>query len=82
MKNALLELPIISNKKIGEKIIYLVDKMLSLNKRLNEIGEKKTEERARIEDEIKRTDKEIDELVYKLYGITNDERKIIEESLQ
>ncbi len=56
--------------------------MLALNKRLNEIGDKKTDERARIEEEIKRTDAEIDELVYKIYGITEEERKIIEESLR
>ncbi len=60
----------------------LVDKMLSLNKRLNEIGDKKTDERARIEEEIKKTDAEIDELVYKIYDITEEERKIIEESLK
>ncbi len=61
-----------------EIIIKLVDKMLSLNKRLNEFGDKKTDERARIEEEIKKTDKEIDELVYKLYDITEEEKKIIE----
>ena len=61
-----------------QPIIKLVDKMLSLNKRLNEIGDKKTDERARIEEEIKKTDAEIDELVYKIYDITEDEKKIIE----
>ena len=64
-----------------EPLIDRVDKMLSLNKRLNEIGDKKTDQRARIDEEIKRTDAEIDELVYKLYGITEEEKKIIEESL-
>jgi len=63
-------------------IIKLVDKMLSLNKRLNEIGDKKTDERARIEEEIKKTDAEIDEQVYKIYGVTTEEKKIIEESLR
>jgi type I restriction-modification system DNA methylase subunit len=63
-------------------LIQLVDKMLSLNKRLNEIGDKKTDERADIEEEIKHTDNEIDELVYKIYGITEEEKKIIEESLK
>ncbi|GAB4452312.1 MAG: hypothetical protein OHK0036_13770 [Bacteroidia bacterium] len=62
------------------KIIKLVDKMLTLNRRLNEIGDKKTDERARIEKEIKKTDAEIDEIVYKIYGITEEEKKIIEES--
>ena len=61
-----------------QPFIKLADKMLSLNKRLNELGDKKTDERARIEEEIKKTDKEIDELVYKLYDITEEEKKIIE----
>jgi len=65
-----------------QPLIKLVDKMLSLNKCLNEIGAKKTDERAEIEEEIKHTDNEIDELVYKIYGITDEEKKIIEESLK
>ena len=56
--------------------------MLSLNKRLNEIGDKETEEKKKIQTEIEKTDHEIDELVYKLYGITEEEKKIIEESLK
>ena len=35
-----------------------------------------------MEAEIRKTDKEIDEMVYKLYGITEEEKKIIEESLK
>lgn len=35
----------------------------------------------RLEREIAATDEEIDELVYELYGITKEERKIIEETL-
>lgn len=65
-----------------QPIIKLVDKMLSLNNRINEIGNKKTDERAKIEEEIKKTDNEIDELVYKIYGITEEEKKIIEDSLK
>ena len=63
-----------------QPVIRLVDKILSLNKRLNEIGDKKTDEKVKIEEGIKKTDKEIDELVYKIYGITENEKKIIEES--
>ncbi|MEM4347550.1 MAG: N-6 DNA methylase [Candidatus Altiarchaeota archaeon] len=80
----LKELPLYPNvdKTKKERIITLVDKMLALNKRLNEIGDKKTDERAKIEEEIKKTDAEIDELVYKIYAITEEEKKIIEESLK
>jgi len=53
-----------------------------LNKKLSSIGNKKTSETAKIEEEIKRTDAEIDVLVYKLYGLTPEEIKIVEESLK
>lgn len=56
--------------------------MLFLNKCLSEIGDKKTDERARIDEEIKKTDAEIDEMVYKIYSITTEEKKVIEEDLQ
>jgi type I restriction-modification system DNA methylase subunit len=59
-----------------------VEKILQLNEKLLRIGDKLTDERARIEDEIKKTDSEIDELVYKIYGITEDERTTIEDSLK
>lgn len=65
-----------------DRIIHFVDKMLSLNKRLKDIGDKKTAQTAKLEEEIDRTDQEIDELIYELYGITDEEKKIIEESLR
>jgi len=65
-----------------QPLIKLVDKMLSLNKRLNIIGDKKTDERERIESEIKKTDTAIDQLVYKLYGITEPEQNIIDKSIK
>jgi hypothetical protein len=80
----LRELPI---KKLDfdaqKSLIDLVDKMLSLNETLiEEYGSRRTDERARIEDEIKRRDGEIDRLVYKLYNITPEEEKVIEESFK
>jgi len=75
------DLPIkIDNNR--QNLIKLVAKILSLNKRLNEIGDKKTNQRVRIEEEIRKTDAQIDELVYKIYGITAREKRIIEESLK
>jgi D-ribose pyranose/furanose isomerase RbsD len=71
------------NTRIDNNIFTsLVDKMLSLNKLINEIGNKITDERARIEEKIKETDAKIDELVYKIYEITEAEKKIIEDSLK
>ncbi len=84
IKRSYLEaIPIkIISKAEQQPIITLVDKMLSLNKRLGEIGDKRTDERARVEEEIRKTDAEIDELVYGIYGITEEEKKIIEASLK
>jgi len=57
--------------------------MIEMNdQRLNELKDKSTDEKAKIEAEIKKTDQEIDELVYKLYSITEAEKKVIEESLR
>ncbi|MBI5159054.1 hypothetical protein HY992_02945 [Candidatus Micrarchaeota archaeon] len=47
-----------------------------------ELGGKPSSERQRLEVEVARTDKEIDELVYQLYGITEKEKKVIEESFK
>jgi type I restriction-modification system DNA methylase subunit len=64
------------------EITQRVKKMLQLNETLLKIGDKLTDERARIENEIEKTDSEIDELVYRIYGITESEKKIIESSLK
>ncbi|MCK4589529.1 MAG: N-6 DNA methylase [Nanoarchaeota archaeon] len=63
-------------------IINFVDTLIDLKETLKEMGDKKTSQSAKIEEEIKRIDEKIDELVYKIYGITEKEKKIIEESLK
>lgn len=68
----------IINEPEQQEIVELVDKTLSLNKRLNQIGDKITDEQVRIEKEVEKIDCQIDELVYKVYGITEKEQKIIE----
>ena len=71
------------NIKIDNSIfIEVANRMLSFNKRLDEIRGKRTDEYARIEEEIRKTDAEIDELVYDIYGLTNEEKKIIEASVK
>ena len=64
------------------EITQRVEKMLQLNETLLKMGDKLTDERARIENEIGKTDSEIDELVYKIYGIAEGEKKIIKSSLK
>ena len=49
--------------------------MLELNKRLKgAVGR----EREELERSVERTDREIDELVYRLYGLTEEEKAIME----
>lgn len=67
-----------SDKRISETIIGMINKRILLSKQRIQ----KTSNQNKIEEEIKNTDKEIDELVYKLYSITEEEEKIIEESLK
>ena len=70
------------NKNVYENIVKKVSLILDLNKRLIEIQDKQTDSKAQLEKEIQKLDNEIDEEVYKLYGITEEEKKIIEDSLK
>jgi len=71
-----------AEKNLKSQVEHQVDKMLSLSERLAVLGDKGTDERVGIEEEIEKTDLEIDELVYKIYEITESEKKIIESSLK
>jgi len=62
--------------KMHDDLVALVERMLGLHKRLKEA---KGEEKKNLERQIARTDRKIDDLVYQLYGITEEDRKIIEE---
>lgn len=75
----LKSLPIkVGSRTQQQLLIDLTGRMLSQNKRLKEFGEKITDVRRKIEDEIKKIDCEIDELIYKIYGLTDPEKEIIE----
>ena len=56
----------------------LVDRMLELNRRLAPIRNTPCNERDDLLREIGRSDDEIDDLVYDLYGLSDKERKIVE----
>jgi len=85
LKNAIFSIPIPQmnlknkNEKLNQdKMTSLVKKMLSLHK------EKQTtrnpSDLKEIEREIKTTDKKIDNLVYELYGLTDEEIAIVEKT--
>ncbi len=65
-------------KAMHDKMVNLVDNMLELNKKKAALPP--SSKRDKIEREIQMTDDKIDELVYELYGITEEEKKIIEGS--
>jgi len=54
--------------------------LLELNKEYNESKNKFTDKTGKLEEEIKSLEKELNDKVYKIYGITEDEKKVIEES--
>jgi hypothetical protein len=67
-----------ADRQTHDQLVALVDKMLQLHKQLQEANF--DSEKEPIERQIAATDKKIDELVYKLYGLTEEEIKIVENS--
>jgi hypothetical protein len=61
-----------------DKMVSLVERMLDLHKRLAET--KAGHEKTLLQRQIEATDKQIDRLVYELYGLTEEEIKIVEEA--
>ena len=82
LKNAILQLPIKIAPEHQQNLIQSVREMLSINNHLNEIGDKRTDEAARIQEAARKTDEEINELVYSIYGITESEKGVIDDSLK
>jgi type I restriction-modification system DNA methylase subunit len=66
-----------ADKARHDRMVALVDGMLELKKKRHS-GRLAPSQLDRLEREIALTDAAIDEVVYELYGITNEERKIIE----
>jgi hypothetical protein len=68
------------SKRRHDRMVELVEGMLSLHKRL---GEVKTEhEKTVLKRQIEATDRQIDQLVHELYGLTDEEIKIVEEATE
>jgi len=58
-------------------MVALVERMLELSKRKHS-GNLAPSELDRLDREIAATDAEMDDLVYELYGISDEERRIVE----
>jgi type I restriction-modification system DNA methylase subunit len=82
--NDFRQLPIPNNvsMKNKETLIELASKMLSLNERLEVIGDKMTNEKAEIEEKINKIDSNIDEIIYQIYDLSEKEQKVIENILK
>lgn len=65
-----------SEKAIHDNLVSLVDRMLELHKKKSALPP--SAEREKIEREIAVTDEKIDKIVYGLYGVTDDEQRVIE----
>ena len=64
------------DKRMHDKMFKLVERMMKLHKKLVEA--KVPGEKERMKREIEATDRQIDSLVYELYGLTTDEIAIVE----
>jgi hypothetical protein len=67
------------DKTRHDRMVTLVTEMLELHKHLSQA--KTDQEKRLITQEIESTDRQIDSLVYGLYGLTTDEIAVIEESV-
>ncbi len=65
-----------ADKSRHDRIVTLVEQMLDLHKRLH--AAKTETDRELYQRQIAATDKQIDALVYELYGLTDEEIKIVE----
>ncbi len=66
----------VSKKPRHDKMVSLVDQMLSLNKQL--VRAKTDQEKTSLQRQIDATDKQIDRLVYELYELTEEEIRLVE----
>ena len=64
-------------KAMHDRLVALVEKMLELNKELAPIRDQYSHKRDELVNDIEKTDSEIDDLVFDLYGLTEEERKIV-----
>jgi hypothetical protein len=72
-----LPFPLIENDKVShDRMVTFVDQMLELHKQLS--SAKTDHDKTVIQRQIDATDCQIDQLVYELYGLTEEEIKIVE----
>jgi type I restriction-modification system DNA methylase subunit len=80
LKGNIDKLPINTKADNKKYIIDRVDQMLNLNSQFRVL--KTPTEKTQLQRQIDATDAEIDRLVYELYGLTDEEIRIVEESVK
>ena len=73
-----IEFSVPADKARHEQMVQLVEQMLILQKQL--LMSKTAHEKTALQRQIDATDRQIDQLVYELYGLTDEEIRIVEES--
>ena len=68
----------LSPNLVHDRMVQLVERMIDLHKKKQHANA--DSEKELFEHQIKATDNEIDELVYKLYRLSEEEKKIVEEN--
>jgi len=71
-----IEFSLVTDRANHQNVVSLVEAMLMLNKHLDSVGTPHEQENLRRQ--IDATDRQIDKLVYELYGLTDKEIKIVE----
>jgi hypothetical protein len=69
-----------ADKACHDKMVTRVERMLDLHKQL--AAAKNPDDKTRLQREIEATDRQLDQLVYELYGLTKEEIRIVEEVMQ
>lgn len=76
------KIPLPKNKIDNDLFVSLGSRMTNVSNRLAQLEDKMTDEKMQLEEEKKRIEAEIDNLVYKTYGLSDAEKNIIENSLR
>lgn len=76
-----LPIKILDNEK-QKPLIQLVNHILSLNENLSQLSNQHSNKAQMLRAEIEKKDKEIDDLIYGIYGLTDEEMRIIDKSFK
>lgn len=68
--------------QVHDRIVSLAARMIYLHQRLAAKGDVRDSEREQVDHSIEATDRQIDDLVYDLYGLTKKERTLIESEVR